>query len=263
MCKLPRCEGEAYERELRSAPPVAIQVQATEPHGLRGGLFFFRVPLIPTSPADEKRALRERMLAGRARLAARGASRGLPGHRRAARVPPRLASGPDRRPLRRARRRGGDGGPGAPGDLGAASASSGRGSRPGAGHGVRRLRRGRPGRRRRPVRSSPPPSAPVVPGRRGRPGRRPGRRLRRARRPARARRGHYDATLARLPRSAFRVGLAFDSQIVPAVPARAARRAARRGRDRGRVLLASVDSATPRRRARLTLARTRAEIPPP
>jgi 5-formyltetrahydrofolate cyclo-ligase len=32
-------------------------------------------------------------------------------------------------------------------------------------------------------------------------------------------RGHYDATLARLPRSAFRVGLAFESQIVPAVPA--------------------------------------------
>lgn len=32
-------------------------------------------------------------------------------------------------------------------------------------------------------------------------------------------RGHYDATLARLPRSAFRVGLAFESQIVQAVPA--------------------------------------------
>jgi 5-formyltetrahydrofolate cyclo-ligase len=32
-------------------------------------------------------------------------------------------------------------------------------------------------------------------------------------------RGHYDATLALLPRSAFRVGLAFESQIVPAVPA--------------------------------------------
>jgi 5-formyltetrahydrofolate cyclo-ligase len=31
-------------------------------------------------------------------------------------------------------------------------------------------------------------------------------------------RGHYDATLAHLPRSAFRVGLAFESQIVPAVP---------------------------------------------
>jgi 5-formyltetrahydrofolate cyclo-ligase len=30
--------------------------------------------------------------------------------------------------------------------------------------------------------------------------------------------GHYDATLARLPRSAFRVGLAFELQIVPAVP---------------------------------------------
>jgi 5-formyltetrahydrofolate cyclo-ligase len=31
-------------------------------------------------------------------------------------------------------------------------------------------------------------------------------------------RGHYDATLARLPRTIFRVGLAFESQIVPAVP---------------------------------------------
>jgi 5-formyltetrahydrofolate cyclo-ligase len=32
-------------------------------------------------------------------------------------------------------------------------------------------------------------------------------------------RGHYDATLARLRPGAFRVGLAFESQIVPAVPA--------------------------------------------
>jgi len=32
-------------------------------------------------------------------------------------------------------------------------------------------------------------------------------------------RGHYDATLARLPRGAFRVGLAFESQVVAAVPA--------------------------------------------
>jgi 5-formyltetrahydrofolate cyclo-ligase len=31
-------------------------------------------------------------------------------------------------------------------------------------------------------------------------------------------RGHYDATLARLPRSVFRVGLAFESQVVPSVP---------------------------------------------
>lgn len=31
-------------------------------------------------------------------------------------------------------------------------------------------------------------------------------------------RGHYDATLARLPRRAVRVGLAFEVQIVPAVP---------------------------------------------
>jgi 5-formyltetrahydrofolate cyclo-ligase len=31
-------------------------------------------------------------------------------------------------------------------------------------------------------------------------------------------RGHYDATLARLPRRTYRVGLAFESQLVPAVP---------------------------------------------
>ncbi len=31
--------------------------------------------------------------------------------------------------------------------------------------------------------------------------------------------GYYDATLAELPRSAARVGLAFEAQIVPAVPA--------------------------------------------
>jgi len=31
-------------------------------------------------------------------------------------------------------------------------------------------------------------------------------------------RGQYDATLALLPRRAFRVGLAFESQVVPAVP---------------------------------------------
>ena len=31
-------------------------------------------------------------------------------------------------------------------------------------------------------------------------------------------RGHYDATLARLPRGTFRVGLAFESQLVAAVP---------------------------------------------
>jgi len=32
-------------------------------------------------------------------------------------------------------------------------------------------------------------------------------------------RGHYDATLAGLPRRAFRAGLAFESQVVPEVPA--------------------------------------------
>ncbi len=32
-------------------------------------------------------------------------------------------------------------------------------------------------------------------------------------------RGHYDATLARIRPGAFRVGLAFESQVVPAVPA--------------------------------------------
>jgi 5-formyltetrahydrofolate cyclo-ligase len=31
-------------------------------------------------------------------------------------------------------------------------------------------------------------------------------------------RGHYDATLALLPRATWKVGLAFDAQIVPAVP---------------------------------------------
>jgi 5-formyltetrahydrofolate cyclo-ligase len=34
-------------------------------------------------------------------------------------------------------------------------------------------------------------------------------------------RGHYDATLALLPRGAFRAGLAFESQVVPAVPVEA------------------------------------------
>jgi 5-formyltetrahydrofolate cyclo-ligase len=65
MSKLPRFEGEAYGCRENGAPPVEIQVQATEPHGLRGGLFLSFSPSIPST----KQALREAILAARRQFA--------------------------------------------------------------------------------------------------------------------------------------------------------------------------------------------------
>jgi 5-formyltetrahydrofolate cyclo-ligase len=62
MSKLPRREGEAYGRGCPDTPPVEIQVQTTESHGLRGGLFLFVQP-------NSKRAFREELLRARVLLA--------------------------------------------------------------------------------------------------------------------------------------------------------------------------------------------------
>ncbi len=70
MRKLPCSEGEAYGWWRTGYPTCEIQVQATEPHGFRGGLFFLPSPssgVTPTIP-EEKRRLRQQAIAARARL---------------------------------------------------------------------------------------------------------------------------------------------------------------------------------------------------
>jgi 5-formyltetrahydrofolate cyclo-ligase len=175
------------------------------------------VPSIPTSPADEKRALRARMLAERARL---------PLHERAVAskaIAERLGSLPAWRSASTVALYASMGAEVETADL----------ARRAVLEGKRvvwpRLATREPAMEFAECAAAdlaagatralePPATAPVVPGREvdlvAVPGiafDTRGGRLGRGR-------GHYDATLARLPRSAFRVGLAFESQIVPAVP---------------------------------------------
>lgn len=206
------------------APPVEIQVQATGPHGLRGGLFFARSPLPPatldavtdTSPPDAKRALRAELLARR---------RALPAEDRRERSRAIAARLEALEPFRAARTVALYAPLGAEVDATLAlPAPLARGATvlfPRAAPGSLRLAfarcapvdlvRGPFGALEPPV--SAPDASPdeidcvLMPGvafsedglRLGRGG------------------GHYDATLAAMPR-AFRVGLAFDVQIVPSLP---------------------------------------------
>ena len=172
---------------------------------------------IPTSPADEKRALRERLLAARARVPPEeraAASRAiaerlesLPAWREARTVALYAAMGAEVDTAELARRALSAGkriawprlAPSGPAMEFAACASA-------------ELVMG-PARALEPPHSAPPVPIDtidlvVVPGvafdaRGGRLGRG---------------RGHYDATLAQFPRGTFRVGLAFESQLVSAVP---------------------------------------------
>jgi 5-formyltetrahydrofolate cyclo-ligase len=64
MSKLPCTEGEAYGQGELDAPPVEIQVQATEPHGLRGGFFVNEESHL----GEAKRAARGEATAARRRL---------------------------------------------------------------------------------------------------------------------------------------------------------------------------------------------------
>ena len=110
MCMLPCNEGEAYGREGTGCPTCEIQVQATEPHGLRGGLFLCRVertgaispPSRPTLSRRSGASCSQREQHSRRPTAPRAARHLCPGGR-ARDVRP----GPDRRAVRADRRRGG------------------------------------------------------------------------------------------------------------------------------------------------------------
>jgi len=179
------------------------------------------VPSIPTSPSDEKRALRERMLALRARLP--------PDVRAAASqaIAERLESLPAWRSARTVALHAALGAEVETADLARRAVSAGKRvvwprvarSGPTSGPAMEFAECAASGLAAGATRAlEPPPSAPIVPGREvdlvcvpGVAFDARGGRLGRGR-------GHYDATLARLPRSAFRVGLAFESQIVSSVP---------------------------------------------
>jgi len=215
MSKLPRSEGEAYGTG-RPRVPHLWQHRSKQPShtAFAGGSFH----LTPMSLEDEKRRLRERLLAERARLPeARRASlsaavadrlEGLPAWaaartvalyapmgaevdtdaiaRRAAAAGKRIAW-PRLAPMARALQFAAC----SPGELVAGPLST-----------------------REPPAGAPSVSADeidlvVVPGVAFDAG---GRRLGRGR-------GHYDATLAALPHAAARVGVAFEIQVVPSVPA--------------------------------------------
>ena len=175
------------------------------------------MPSILTSPADEKRALRERMLALRARVP--------PGERAAASqaIAERLESLPAWRSARTVALHAAMGAEVETADLARRAVSAGKRvvwpRVATSGPAMEFAECAAAGLVAGSTRAlEPPASAPIVPGREidlvcvpGVAFDARGGRLGRGR-------GHYDATLARLPRSAFRVGLALESQIVPAVP---------------------------------------------
>src|SRR6266496_395603 len=214
MSKLPCFEGEAYGRWKPDAPPVEIQVQATEPHGFRGGLFLSNDP---ASSPSSKQVLRDAIVGARLRLA--------PGERaaRSRDIASRLVS---LAPWARAGTIGLYSPMGAEvdtSDLAAAAAAAGkRVAFPRLSGGERALSFAIcapgdlvPGDLRT---REPPPGAPALPVSDLDLVLVPGvafdlgcRRLGRGR-------GHYDATLARLRGGATRIGLAFELQIVPQVP---------------------------------------------
>jgi len=179
------------------------------------------VPTIPTSDDDEKRALRERMLAGRTRVP--------PGERAAASqaIAERLESLPAWGAARTVALYAAMGSEVETAGLARRAVSAGKRvvwprvapSGPTSGPAMEFAECAASGLVAGATRAlEPPASAPIVPGREvdliAVPGvafDARGGRLGRGR-------GHYDATLALLPRSAFRVGLAFESQVVPSVP---------------------------------------------